>query len=127
MALLILRPPEACIPRQFLTESASSKCVGTVVMVLSQFCTLILLRLISITSPSAPYFGISIQSPTPIELVADTCTLATKPSIVHLKTTISIAEAAPKEAKNAQGELPVIIGDMIVPPINNRNTASTCK
>src|SRR5690606_39445521 len=93
-----------------------------------QTCPLpILLRLISITSPSAPYFGISIQSPTRMESFADTCTLATKPSIVSLKTNISIAEAAPKEAKNAQGELPVIIENMIVPPINNRNISNTCK
>jgi hypothetical protein len=38
--------------------------VGTVTMVLSQFCTRTVCSETSMTSPSAPYFGISTHSPT---------------------------------------------------------------
>jgi hypothetical protein len=37
MALLMRRPPESDMPRQFLNESVMKACVGMVVMVLSQF------------------------------------------------------------------------------------------
>jgi len=37
--------------------------VGIVVIVLSPFLTLIVVKVISMTSPSAPYFGTSIESP----------------------------------------------------------------
>ena len=58
------RPPESNMPRQFLKLSVISRQVGMVVMVLSQFCTLTVLSAISVTKPSAPTWGISIQSPT---------------------------------------------------------------
>lgn len=57
------RPPEADIPLQFLKESETSDQVGIVVMVLSQLRTFTVVRPISMTAPSAPYFGISSQSP----------------------------------------------------------------
>ncbi len=57
------RPPDADIPLQFLKESETRDQVGIVVMVLSQLRTLTVVNPISITAPSAPYFGISSQSP----------------------------------------------------------------
>ncbi|MNE48209.1 hypothetical protein D3C80_1426580 [compost metagenome] len=96
-------------------------------MVLSKFCTLTLLRLISFTVPSAPYLGISIQSPTRIESLAETCILATKPKIVSLKTSIRIAEAAPSDNRNDHGELPVKIEKQMVPPIKSMMIWQTCK
>ncbi|SAP76164.1 Uncharacterised protein [Klebsiella oxytoca] len=60
---LIRRPPDADIPLQFLNESETSDQVGMVVMVLSQLRTFTVVRPMSITAPSAPYFGISSQSP----------------------------------------------------------------
>ena len=54
-ARLILRPPLS-MPRQFFTASEMKAWVGTVVKVLSQLCTLMVVRAISSTSPSAPYF-----------------------------------------------------------------------
>src|SRR5690606_32858591 len=90
-------------------ESLRSAYVGRVTMVLSKFWTFTLLRLICSTVPSAPYFVISIQSPTRTESLADTCIEATKPKMVSLNTNIKIAEAAPNDTKNDQGELPVTI------------------
>ena len=63
MLRLMRRPPEADIPLQFLNESDTSDQVGIVVMVLSQLRTFTVVNPISITAPSAPYFGISSQSP----------------------------------------------------------------
>ena len=51
------------MPRQFLNDSLMSVYVGMVKMVLSKFCTLTVVSPTSITSPSAPCDGISIQSP----------------------------------------------------------------
>jgi len=42
---------------------AGNEYVGIVVIVLSKFFTLTVVSVISRTSPSAPYLGISIQSP----------------------------------------------------------------
>ena len=70
------------MPLQFLTEVEIIFDVGIDVIVLSQFCTFTVCRAISITSPSAPYSGTSIQSPLFIMLFCPICTEATKDNIV---------------------------------------------
>ncbi|OQA85285.1 MAG: hypothetical protein BWY27_01305 [Bacteroidetes bacterium ADurb.Bin234] len=76
-----------------------------VVMVLSQFSTLTVFRLMAVTSPSALNLGISIQSPIRTISLEDICTLATNPSIVSLKTNNKIAESAPKALSKYKGDL----------------------
>src|SRR5690606_26827947 len=125
MARFILRPPLSCIPLKFLNESLSSVWVGTVTIVLSQFCILTLLRLICRTSPSAPYFGISLQSPTRTESLADACMLATNARMVSLHTSIQTGGAAPRETNKGQGEFAVMMETAKVPPTENRNICST--
>ena len=63
IARLMRRPLDSDIPRQFLNDSVISAYVGIVVIVLSKFRTFTVVSATSSTSPSAPYFGISIQSP----------------------------------------------------------------
>src|SRR5690606_15714822 len=100
--------------------------VGMVTIVLSQFCTRTIFKLISKTSPSTTYFGISIQSPTRTESYADTCILATNPKIMSLNTSIKIAEAAPRETKNDQGELPVNTDTTNMVVMKIRKICTTC-
>ena len=94
--LLILLPPYSDIPRQFFTDVVTIFDVGIVVIVLSQFCTLTVCKAISITSPSAPYSGTSIQSPLLIMLFWPICTDAIKDKIVSWKTNNRTAVRAPK-------------------------------
>jgi len=75
-----------------------------VVMVLSQFCTLTVFKAMSMTKPSAPACGISIQSPTRSMSLSPSCTPATKERMVSLNTSISTAEAAPSPESSSSGE-----------------------
>jgi len=78
-----------------------------VLIVLSQFCTFTVCRLMSITSPSAFWLGISIQSPTRSMSLLDSCMLATSDSRVSLKTSISTAVIAPRPVSSTSGDLPI--------------------
>src|SRR5690625_6609396 len=59
MLRLMRRPPDSCMPRQFLKGSVMKRLVGIVVIVLSQFCTLTVCKAMSMTKPSAFRSGIS--------------------------------------------------------------------
>ncbi|GIT30654.1 MAG: hypothetical protein Ct9H300mP1_27000 [Planctomycetaceae bacterium] len=48
------RPSDSCMPRQFRNDSEITQYEGTVEIVRSQFCTLIVVRVTEITSPSTP-------------------------------------------------------------------------
>ena len=104
MERLIRRPPESCMPRQFLNDSLISLWVGMVVIVLSQFCTRMVCSAISTTSPSALYCGISIQSPTRTMSWVVSWMLATSDRIVSLKTSSRIAVMAPKPVSSTTGD-----------------------
>ncbi|MNZ87642.1 hypothetical protein D3C78_1065060 [compost metagenome] len=101
---MIRRPPDSCMPRQFLNESLMKRLVGMLVMVLSQFCTLTVCRAMSITSPSAFSAGISTQSPTRTMSLEVICTLATRESRVSWKISISTAAMAPRPESRISGE-----------------------
>ncbi|MNP37176.1 hypothetical protein D3C76_1306100 [compost metagenome] len=81
---LIRRPPDCCIPRQFLNDSDIKRQVGIEIIVLSKFCTFTVCSVMSTTSPSAPTCGISIQSPTRSMSLLVSCTPATNDSSVSL-------------------------------------------
>ncbi|MNL67044.1 hypothetical protein D3C87_1915980 [compost metagenome] len=49
--------------------------------------------------------------------MAETDILATKPRMVSLNTSIKMAEAAPSETRNDNGEIPVKIEKVMVPPM----------
>ena len=104
---LMRLPPDSHMPRQLVNDSETNLYVGTVEIVLSQFCTFTVVKLISSTSPSAPWLGITIQSPMRIILFAINCTHATKPNIVSLNTNISTAAKAPIPTNRASGDLPM--------------------
>ena len=76
-------------------------------IVLSQFLTFTVVSAISTTSPSAPYLGISSQSPTASMLLADNCIPATKPKIGSLNTNNSTADKAPKPLSKINGDLSI--------------------
>ena len=84
------------MPRQFLNDSVTSFLVGMVVMVLSKFCTVMVCSAMSMTSPSAFWLGISIQSPMRTRPSPLICTLATSDRMVSWKISISTAVAAPR-------------------------------
>ena len=69
------------------------------------------------TSPSAPYFGIVIQSPILTISLALTCRLATKPKMESLKININIADPAPRPAITVVVSCPVRIENSIINPI----------
>ena len=92
------------MPRQFLNDSLKKRLIGTAVTVLSQFCTLMVCRDTSITSPSALAEGISIQSPTRIMSLELTVTPATIESNVSWNIRISTAIIAPRPDSNTSGE-----------------------
>ena len=73
-------------------------------MLLFQFWTLTVCRVISITSPFASYLGISIQSPSLTILFAVSWMPATNPSMESLKISEIIAVAAPIPLSIIQGE-----------------------
>ena len=104
---LIRRPPDADMPLQFLKESETSDQVGTVVMVLSQLRTLTVVRPISMTAPSAPYFGISSQSPSLSMSLAESWIPATRPRIGSLNTSIRTAAMAPRPLIRMAGDWPI--------------------
>ena len=99
------RPPLSNIPRQFWNDSLTSAYGGTVVMVLSQFCTFTVVSVTSSTLPSAPYLSMVIQSPGRSMSFAESCTPATSPMILSLKTNISTAADAPSPANSFVGSL----------------------
>ena len=63
-------------------------------MVLSQFCTFTVVRLISCTVPSA--LPTAIQSPMRSMSLIDSCMLPTKPLMESWKISIRTAEIVPK-------------------------------
>ncbi|CSC86148.1 Uncharacterised protein [Vibrio cholerae] len=84
-------------------------------------------RLISITEPSAPYLGISNQSPTESILLAESCTPATKPRIGSLNTNIKTAVIAPKPLSRITGDLPIKIEVKNSAAIINTISLMLCK
>lgn len=83
-------------------------------MVLSQFCTFTVVKLISITSPSALLLGMTIQSPIFTMRLDINCIPATNPRIESLNTSISTADTAPSPASNAIGLFSIRILMMIM-------------
>ena len=117
IALLIRRPPLSCMPRQFLNDVSTSLYV---VIVLSQFCTFTVCRAISITSPSAPKAGASIQSPNLTSRLEAMVKLATRDRMVSRKTRMITAISAPMPDNNTHGDLPVSTAMVINVPTTYR-------
>ena len=115
---LMRRPPLLNIPRQFWNESLTSAYGGIVVIVLSQFRIFTVVRVTSITSPSAPYFGMVIQSPGRSMSFADSWTPATSPIILSLKISISTAAEAPSPASSLVGSLSIRMATIIIAPMH---------
>ena len=86
-------------------------------IVLSQFWTLTVWSATSITSPSAPYFGISIQSPTWIMSLPVSCTEATSDRIVSRNTSSSTAVIAPMPDRKSSGERSIKVATTSSPAI----------
>ena len=101
--------------------------MGTVVIVLSQFWILTVCRPISITSPSAPKFGISTQSPTRSMSLPAICMLATKPMIESLKTSRMIAVIAPRPVRSVVGDLPISVATETIPTPSHSTIFTTCE
>ena len=85
------------------------------VIVLFQLRTFTLLTLISVTTPSAPFDGISIQSPGWIMSCAEIWIDATKPRIVSLNTSDMMAAEAPSPTSSWVGSLRSRIAMPIMP------------
>ena len=124
---LIRRPPASLIPRQFLNESLISFLVGMLVMVLSQFCTFTVCRAMSITSPSALSWGISIQSPTRTMSLELICRLATSDRMVSWNTRISTAIIAPSPDSRINGERSINVATISTPASVNTTIFSSCR
>ena len=78
-----------------------------VVTVLSQFFTLMVVRLISTTLPSAPYFGTSIQSSMRTISFPEIWMEATSPRMVSRKVRMIRADRAPNAVSSVQRGLSV--------------------
>lgn len=87
-----------------------------VVTVLSQFCTLIVVSPMEMTSPSALNFGATIQSPSLIMRLADSWIPATNPISGSLNTSDSTAAEAPSPAMIANGSLLMIMARQDMEP-----------
>ena len=95
-------------------------------MVLSQFCTFTVFRAMSITSPSAPTWGISIQSPTRNRSLDDNCTPAVNDKMVSLNTSISTADMAPRPDSKIKGERSTSVAKITMPPSNMSISLPNC-
>ena len=97
------------MPFQFLNEPLTKAIGGTVTMVLSKFCTFTVVRLISVTMPSAPALSTVIQSPT-CSISLDVRRIpATRPCMVSWKTSIRPADVAPSPASKVMGLRSIMI------------------
>ena len=83
-------------------------------MVLSQFFTFTTVSPISVTTPSAPYLGMDIQSPHWSMSLADSWTEATNPSMASLNTSIMTAAEAPSPASILNGDLSMKVDTAII-------------
>ncbi len=115
------------MPRQFLNESLISFLVGMVVMVLSQFCTFTVCSAMSMTSPSAFWLGISIQSPTRTMSLELSVTLATSDSSVSWNTRISTAIIAPRPDSRITGERSISAATISTAATTNTTIFSSCR
>ncbi|MOA13996.1 hypothetical protein D3C78_1340710 [compost metagenome] len=86
-----------------------------VVTVLSQLRTFTVVRPMSVTAPSAPYFGISSQSPMLSMSLAESWMPATRPRIGSLKTSISTAVIAPRPLSSSKGDFPISSETIMMP------------
>ena len=98
-----------------------------VVIVLSKLRTFTVFNVTSITVPSAPYFGIVIQSPTFSILLAESWMPETNPMILSLKTNIRTAAEAPNPVSNTTGLCFIRRLIMMIAPIKKRMTCAVCK
>ena len=114
---LTRRPPTSNIPLQFWKESFTSAKGGTVVMVWSQLRTFTVVKVTSMTSPSAPYFGIEIQSPGRSISLALSWIPATSPLMVSWNTNIRIAVPAPRPVRITTGLLSNNVLIIMIAPI----------
>ena len=96
-------------------------------MVLSKLRIFTVFNVTSITVPSAPYFGIVIQSPTFSILLAESWMPETNPMILSLKTNIRTAAEAPNPVSNTTGLCFIKILIMMIAPIKKRMTCAVCK
>ena len=96
------------------------------VIVLSKFWTFTVVSATSSTSPSAPYLGISIQSPGVTIWLADNWMPATNPRIGSLKTSIRTVVITPSPLKSSAGDSPMITesATMNAPPYST--SFATC-
>ena len=103
-----------------------SRQVGMVVMVLSQFCTFTVCSAMSTTSPSAPTWGISIQSPTRSMSFDASCTPAVKERMVSLNTSISTADMAPRPDSRISGERSISAATITIAPSSMSTSLPSC-
>ena len=94
-----------------MNESLISFLVGIVVIVLSQFCTVTVCRAMSVTSPSAFWLGIWIQSPSRTRPSLPICTLATNDRIVSWKISRVTAVIAPKPVRTWTNLAPIRVAN----------------
>ncbi len=123
----ILRPPDSDMKRQFRNQSLLNAWVGIVVTVLSQFWIFTVWRAISTTSPSAPNFGISTQSPIRIMSLVAICMLATTERIVSLKTSMRTAVMAPKPPSSTSGDWPMAMATIRIEPSTYMKILKSCR
>ena len=96
-------------------------------MVLSQFCTVTVCRAMSITSPSAFWLGISIQSPIRTRPSPLICRLAANERIVSWNTSISTALAAPRPVSTCSRFTPARIAIAISAASTYSTILATCR
>ena len=96
-------------------------------MVLSQLRIFTVVSATSMTSPSAPNLGISIQSPRATMRLAESWIPATRPRMLSLKISIMIAVMAPSPEKIRTGDLPMSVEIISIVAASTRMILMTCK
>ena len=77
--------------------------------------------------PSAPYFGISIQSPTWSMSLTESWIPDTKPRMLSLKISSRIAAEAPRPVRKIFGDLPISIETISTAPIIQTIPCAVCR
>ena len=96
-------------------------------IVLSQLRTFTVVSVTSITVPSAPYFGIWIQSPTFSISLADSWMPDTKPRMLSLKMSMTMAAEAPSPVKRIVGDLSMRIETIRITQMKSAIPCAVCR
>ena len=91
-------------------------------MVLSKFCTLTMVSVMSVTMPFTSFCGISIQSPMRTMSFSDISTPATNPRMVSLNINIRTAVKAPRPVMRLNGDLFIRMETMTIMPMQEKIT-----